>query len=265
MPLGRESNASISQSFSYNRDEGTSANTSLSGWLDKDGSLSYSAYFNKERESSSYGASGNYRSSIAQLGTSWSRSSQGYQQTSFNASGAIVGHRKGITLSNSLGDTFAIVHAKGARGAKVNGSNGNTIDFLGNGIVPYLEPYAVNSVGIDVSEIGDIVELSSTNQAVIPRANSAMLIDFGGKSGRAVFFAITGSSNLPPLGTEVVDDQGQVVGIAAQGGQIYTRAIPSQGRFTIRWEDKQCVFNYRLPDDEQDDGRPLNIPVQCEE
>lgn len=53
----------------------------------------------------------------------------------------MVAHPYGVTLSNDLSDTFAIIHAEGAQGAVINNASGSRLDFWGNGIVPYVTPY----------------------------------------------------------------------------------------------------------------------------
>lgn len=264
IPLGKDNSTYLSQNMTHDQFNGFTSNTALSGNLGKDGRFGYNLYVNKSKEATSWGASGNYHSNIANVQGTWSRAQNNYQQLSFNVSGAIVAHAKGITLSNSLGDTFAIVHAKGARGASISGSSGDTLDYFGNGIVPYLTPYAVNTVSISTEHMDDTVALSGTTQEVIPRANSAILVSFESKTGNVVFFELSDISPLPPIGTEVFNEQQQSIGMVAQGGRIYTRGLPNQGTLTLSWQDKQCTFHYTLPDSKPTNGRPLIIPVQCQ-
>lgn len=272
IPLGKESTTHLYQSLSHSQSDGFSSNTSLSGNLGENNDFGYGVYLNKQRHSTSIGANLSYTNPLARFGSSWSHSHYSYptgssngQQMSFTVSGAVVVHPKGITLANDISDTFAIIHAKGARGARINGSYHGVIDYFGNGIVPYLEPYAVNSIGIDTSKMEDNVELSAVNQEVIPRANQAMLINFETKTGKVVFFEITGTADLPPMGTEVFDQEGQSIGVVAQGGRIYTRAVAEKGRLNMSWGDKQCAFNYALnPATVEATNYPVIIPVQCE-
>lgn len=107
-----------------------------------------------------------YLGSLARVDSSWSQTNKGNKQLSIGVSGAVVLHSKGITLANDLGETFAIIHAKGARGAKIRGSIGNEVDYFGNGIVPYVDPYTINYVGLD--DLPGNVELSATEQQLIP-------------------------------------------------------------------------------------------------
>lgn len=109
----------------------------------------------------------------------------------------MVAHPYGVTLSNDLSDTFAIIHAEGAQGAVINNASGSRLDFWGNGIVPYVTPYEKNQISIDPSNLDLNVELSATEQEIIPRANSATLVKFDTKTGRSLLFDIRMSTGNP--------------------------------------------------------------------
>lgn len=264
LSLGSDINSVyLSQSLNYSKVSGYSGYTSLSGSLGEDRQYSYSVSASKQQQgNSNLSLSNSYSGSLAQVNASWSRDNQSNQQLSFGVSGAVVAHPKGITLSNSLGDSFAIIHAEGAAGAKINGAIGNQIDYFGNGIVPYLQPYSVNYVGLDSNNLPDSVELSATEQQVIPRANQAMLVDFATTVGSVVFFELTDTDNLPPLGTEVFDQHNQAIGVVAQGGKIYTRGVMKSGELHIRWGDKQCRAEYTIPEQESNE-QMLIVPIRC--
>ncbi|OBX04105.1 fimbrial protein [Gallibacterium genomosp. 3] len=263
LPLGNDNPIYLSQTLTHSQSDGYASGTSLSGVLGKEYRYNYNLTFYKQRNNSSFSLNTSYYGSLARLGASWSQDNQHNQQMSMNISGAVVAHPKGITLSNDLSDNFAIIHAKGARGARIKGAIGNEIDYFGNGIVPYVDPYAINYIGIDTSEIPDRVELDSTEQEVIPRANSAILVEFSTKVGSVVFFELTNLSEYPPIGTEVFDQKKQSVGIVSQGGRIYTRGIANKGTLQLNWGEKQCQFDYQISDT-NDNGQPLIIPVQCQ-
>ncbi|OBX05546.1 fimbrial protein [Gallibacterium genomosp. 3] len=265
LPLGNESYTYLSQSLNvYQQNQYTTA-TSISGTLGKERNYSYSLSFNRNQNNlKNYAASGNYTGSWVNLNGTWGRDSDRNQQYSVSASGAVVAHPKGITLTNYLDDTFAIIHAKGASGAKINGAIANKLDYFGNGILSYLEPYSVNYVGIDTTDIPDSVELSATEQQVIPRANSAMLIDFATKTGQVVFLELTEMPALPSIGTEVLDEQQRSVGVVAQGGRIYTRGLSDKGQLTLSWAGKQCRIDYQISNRENN-RQILIIPVVCKE
>lgn len=265
LPLGNSVNSAyVSQTLNYHKENGYYASTSLYGSLGEQGKYNYNIAVSKQKDNSNISFNNNYSSPQARLSASWSRDNKGSQQISFGASGAVVAHPKGITLSNDLGDSFAIIHAKGAKGALINGSVGNKIDYFGNGIVPYIEPYAMNYVGLDGNSLPSTVELSATEQSVIPRANQAILVNFETEQGAVVFFELTNNEKeLPPLGTEVFDQNNQSVGVVAQGGTIYTRGIAESGELKLSWGETRCHINYQLPP-ESDNTMPVIVPVQCQ-
>ena len=55
----------------------------------------------------------------------------------------------GVTLSNDLSDTFAIIHAEGAQGLSSIMPLVVVWIFWGNGVVPYVTPYEKNQISID--------------------------------------------------------------------------------------------------------------------
>ncbi|MDA3978880.1 FimD/PapC C-terminal domain-containing protein [Gallibacterium sp. AGMB14963] len=89
-----------------------------------------------------------------------------------------------------------------------------------------------------------------------------MLVDFATTVGSVVFFELTDTDNLPPLGTEVFDQNNQAIGVVAQGGKIYTRGVAKSGELHIRWGDKQCRAEYTIPEQESND-QMLIVPIRC--
>lgn len=264
MPLGAESNAYVSQTLNIADNQALTSYTSLSGSLGEERNYNYGIAFSSSKQerqrTQSFAVNNSYAASFAHLNAGYSRNNRGGKQYSFGMSGAVVAHPKGITLSNELGDTFAIIHAEGARGAKISGSIGNQIDYFGNGIVPYVSPYSINHIGLD--SLPDNVELSHTEQQIIPKANQAVLVDFATKVGAVVYFEIQNRDNLPPMGTEVFDQDNNPVGIVAQGGRIYSRGIAQRGTLKLNWGEHHCLAEYRITKSQA--NRPLIVPIQCQ-
>ena len=55
-----------------------------------------------------------------------------------------------------------------------------------------------------------------------------------------------------PLGAEVVDEQGNIIGMVGQSGQLYVRAENRQGRLKVQWgeqNDQQCHVAYHIDDE----------------
>lgn len=265
IPLGKsEYTPYFSSSVSTNRDSYSLSNT-LSGSFGEQREWNYSLMASRAKQSANaYAVNIGYQHPYASLQASYGVDSRYNHQSSFSASGAVVAHPKGITLSQNVGDSFAIIHARGAEGARVSGTSGTKIDRFGNAIVPYLSPYESNTVSIDPEGIPLNVELSATQQEVIPRANSAVLVNFEAKRNAMILFDITlADGSVPPMATEAVDEQGRSIGYVVQGGRLFASNLTdTQGKLTIRWGEgnsASCAFEYNLPDLNQENIKDIKI------
>ncbi|WP_170739905.1 fimbria/pilus outer membrane usher protein, partial [Escherichia coli] len=114
------------------KEEKNSIQTSISGTGGEDNQFSYGISGNsQENGPSGYAMNGGYRSPYVNITTTVGHDTQNNNQRSFSASGAVVAHPYGVTLSNDLSDTFAIIHAEGAQGAVINNASGSRLDFWG--------------------------------------------------------------------------------------------------------------------------------------
>lgn len=198
---------------------------------------------------SSGAISGQYRSPYTSLNASYSRGSN-YSSTSGGLTGTVVGHSGGLTLSPYQGDTFALVEAKGAEGAKVSGYGGVYLDGNGYALVPYLNPYQFNEIAIDLKGTGRGVELENTSQKVSPRDNAVVKLSYNARRGRPLLINATHQGSPLPFGTEVKDASGKVAGYVGQGGQVYARVEQDSGVLQAHWgkdADQQCHISYQLP------------------
>ncbi len=110
------------------------------------------------------------------------------------------------------------------------------------------------------------VELSATEQEIIPRANSATLVTFNTQTGESLLFNIRmPDGNTPPMAAEVLDQDGQLVGYVAQAGSLFTRGLPEKGHLSVVWgpdNKDRCSFTYHVTHNKTD-VQPQRVPVQC--
>ncbi|SUI38816.1 outer membrane fimbrial usher protein [Salmonella enterica subsp. enterica serovar Braenderup] len=251
IPLGESIKSPLlSSTVNYSNKGKSNIQTSLSGVAGMDNQFSYGAAFNARKGEEGYSINGGYRSPFVNLSATAGNDSNSNRQVSLGASGAIVAHPYGLTLSNDLSDTFAIIHAKGASNAVIRNYPGARIDYFGNGIVPYVTPYEKNQISIEPSNLPLDVELSSTEQEIIPRANSATLIKINTENGKSSFFDLTMSDgSKPPMASEILDDTGKSVGYVAQGGRAFVRGVGERGNLTVSWgmqDNERCSFHYNV-------------------
>ncbi|PCE27084.1 fimbrial protein [Paraburkholderia acidicola] len=253
IPLG--GSHSVSTSFSRDTQGAMQMQTNLSGLLGREGDWGYGLSVGHSSGSGTTQTDGsanlNYHGSFADLSAGTQISARS-QQFSFNAHGAIVGHPGGITFSQPLSETFAIVKAPYAEGARVANIPGVRVDSSGYAVIPYLTPFKLNDVSLDPKGISIDVELKETSQQVAPLAGAVPMIVFKTAYGRSAIVRLrqaTGAS--VPFGALVVDARGQSIGTVGQAGKFLARGLQDNGEVTVKWEamghDLTCRVDYSLP------------------
>lgn len=170
------------------------------------------------------------------------------QQVNYGLKGAIVVHPHGITLSQPLGDSLAIVKAPGADDAKVQNNTGVYTDWRGYAVVPYVNAYRKNRIALDTSTLGDGVDIDTAVQTVTPTQGAVVMADFNTRVGRRVLMTLLYRGLPVPFGAQAKMKEGGS-GIVGDDGQVYLTGVPDEGDITVNWNGKQqCVAHYRLPE-----------------
>ncbi|KVT41447.1 fimbrial protein [Burkholderia ubonensis] len=254
IPLGKTSSTMATTSFSRNSTGQMQALATLSGSALRDDRLSYSVTANRSSGGGSASNDGSgtivYRGAYGEVSAT-AGVGTGYQQGSLGIRGGVVAHRGGVTLAQPLSETFAIVKAPDAAGARVLNSPGARVDWRGYAVVPYLTPYSMNAVEIDPEGLSTDVEIKATTQQVAPRAGAVPLLSFQTVSGKsAVIDARRADGSALPFGAAVVDAAGKEIGVVGQGSRIFARGLDDNGTLTVRWSDDAkalCSIRYALP------------------
>jgi outer membrane usher protein len=268
-PLGTEPR-SPQMTVQYTPNLAGSANeslqTTISGTADESNTINYSASTTQLSNDTAVSGAVQYLSPYSTLSTSASQGAQ-FSQQSVGASGGIVIHKGGITFANQLTDTFGIIEAPGAEGARIINTIGARIDSQGYGIVSYLNAYRMNRVSIDPEGVSLDVDFLSTSQQIAPRANASVLVRFQTQTGRAVIFkARQSDGSTVPFGAGIYDMKNSEIGIVGQGGQIMLRLPKNKDSLTAKWGsaiDEQCRFNYLLPPAKSNQNTLLRVDVVC--
>ncbi len=213
----------------------------------------------------SYDANLAHNNSIGSYRASYSRDSLKNRSTSLGASGAVVAHKHGITLSQPVGESFAIIHAKDAAGAKVESGANVSLDYFGNAVMPYTSPYEINYIGINPSDAEANVEFEATERQIIPRANSISLVNFRTGKNTMVLFNLTLPNGEPvPMASTAQDSEGVFVGDVVQGGVLFANKLTQpKGELIVKWgerESEQCRFHYQV---DLDNAQIQSQDIQC--
>ncbi len=252
MPLGTERHAPHVNSYSTKDADGISSQLGVSGNLGTNDRFGYSLGFSRgNMGDNTQNLSASYRLKQAQLSAGYTHG-QGFQSYNAGMSGSVVVLPNTWLTSAYTGDTMGIVEAKGAGGASIAGYSDIVINKDGYALVPYLAPYRINKIGIDPEGMPLDVELETTVKQTVPRAGAIVKINYPTKQGRVVLI----HAQLPdgeelPFGASVHTDEGQEVGVVAQGGQIYVRLEEKISHLQVRWgaeSQNVCAFDVTLPE-----------------
>ncbi|MCS3409430.1 fimbria/pilus outer membrane usher protein [Serratia sp. AKBS12] len=239
---------SLNSSLGYNDNGYDSSRIGVNGSTGEDNNISYSATLANDRTGgTNTSVSGEYRSRFSTLNGSYSYGKD-YRQSSVGASGSIVAHSGGVTMTPQRGQTMVLVEAPDAAGAIVTNSPGVRIDNNGYAVVPYVAPYRMTSVTLDPSGMSRDVELESSSQQVAPYAGAIARLKFKTSKGQVIIIHATGpGGNALPFGADVLDPRNQAIGFVGQGSHIYLRTEMMKGVLLVKWgtqPTQQCTVNY---------------------
>ncbi|WP_213637431.1 fimbria/pilus outer membrane usher protein [Providencia rettgeri] len=237
-----------------------------------DNTLNYQiqqGYGNKGQQNSS-NASMSYKGRNGTVNSGVSYNSN-YHRMNYGIQGGLVAHPKGITLSQSLGDTIAIVNTPDAEGVSIQNRTGISTNSAGYAIVPYLTPYQRNRIQLDVSSLGDQIDLAKNSTTVIPTRGAVVYADFQTHIGWRALVTLMADGKPIPFGSVATlenntksDASVNVSGIVSAHGEVYLSGLPEQGQIVAKWgtsKNQQCKGDFTLP---QDKKQPvLQVIVEC--
>lgn len=227
----------------------------VAGATGDDNPLSWSAYTGLDNYQHSHsamtaGGSVQQNTSLGSVRASAS-TGEGYRQYGVGTSGTLLLHQGGITAGPYTSDTFALINAPGAKGAKIRNGQGAQINRFGYAVLPSLTPYQYNTITLDSSQMDDDTELLGGSEKVVPYAGAVAKVTFTTLRGQAVLITTQlPEGDYPPMGADVVDVTGNSKGMVGQGGQVYARIAEQSGVLTIKWGEsmnEQCEVHYTLP------------------
>lgn len=266
VPLSRWlPNSWASYNISNSKHGDTSQHLGLSGTLLDDQRLSYSLLQSHTNHDGTDSSSiyGSYFSQYANLNAGYYYSADDTQQLSYGISGAIVAHPHGVTLSQPLGNEFAIIDANGASGIHFQNQRGIQTDHFGNAIIPSLSAYQENRIGLDTTTLPEDVDTSDTAITVVPTRNAAVIAHFDAYKGYRVLATLLNEDgkHVPYGAIAIVDEQAQS-NIIDENGTVYLAGVADSTSVTVRWGDKtsqQCRAVIILPEIERQTDNPTGL------
>ncbi len=250
IPLG-SSKASAQYNLTTESGGRTDNQVSVFGSAFDDSRLAYSltAGQSNQGRGSNTSASASYLGRMAQFDLGRSQGN-GYGQTTAGMQGGVLLHDRGVTLSQSLGETVALVDAPAANGVGVEGYTGVRTDVAGRTVVPYVQPYRINRLALRTEDLGSNVDVANAAVEVIPTRGAVVRAAYQTTVGYRVMLNIRDArGEVPPFGSLISDDDGKEVGVVGNDGQAFISGAKEQGLIRIRWgeaEGMRCDARYVL-------------------
>ncbi|WP_228727457.1 fimbria/pilus outer membrane usher protein [Klebsiella sp. RHBSTW-00215] len=266
MPLGSINGShvpTLNTSLSHSTNGRTGEQVGVSSTLGSDNQFNYgvTGMNYNQGTGSSMSMNGGYRSPFTNMTATYG-AGEHYQTTSVGLSGTVIAWQNGVVVTPYTGNTFAVVEAKGATGAKVGGYSGVRIDPWGHAAIPYLNPYEMNEITIDPKGTSQDVELENTSSKVAPYAGAVSRVVFKTRRGTPLLItAKRDSGEEVPFGADVFDSQNNNIGSVGQMGQIYARVENQRDTLTVKWgsgQAQRCQVSYLLtPQPKEGPGKNL--------
>lgn len=251
LSLGERNSASVTSGSTFTNSRFNNAQIGMNGAFGSENNISYGVSESVSRGGDhSVALNGNYRTPYTALSASYGQSSD-YRQVGANASGSLVVHGGGITLSPETGSTLALIEAKDAQGAGLPGVPGTRIDSRGYAILPYLRPYRINTVEIDPKGADDDVVFDKTVANVVPYENSVVRVSFATRreKTRTLRAVMPGGETLP-FGADIVNEKGASIGVVGQGSLLFINDEQAE-RAQVKWAGGQCVLSLKNSPDKE--------------
>jgi len=237
----------LSSSYTHSKSSGASHYTNINGVIGDDYATNYAVGVNHvQGQSSSYNASLGHN--FNKVNTNFNLSSgKNYWQAGVSANGALAIHDGRITFGPYLSDTFALIEAKNAKGAKVMYYDNIKIDGNGYALLPSVSPYRYSDIGLTSSNTNLNTEIVDGSKKIAPYAGSAIKLTFATKTGYPILIFSTYQNKPLPFGAEVLDEQHNNIGMVGQGGQIYIKASNLAGKLIVKLpKNTSCNINFDI-------------------
>ncbi|WP_421511224.1 fimbria/pilus outer membrane usher protein [Enterobacter sp. JS8-1] len=168
--------------------------------------------------------------------------------------GGVIATQYGVTLSQPLGDTVALLRVPEAANVQPEGYNGIHTDSRGYAVMPSLLAYRRNSINLDTATLGENADVEQSGLTLIPTSGAVVLANYKTHIGYRVLFSLRFRGEPLPFGAqvEVIEHNRSAANrsMVADSGQAYVSGVPERGTLRASWyEDgkpRQCQSSFKL-------------------
>jgi outer membrane usher protein FimD/PapC len=215
------------------------------GW-----NLSNERDFRNQRTSGT--GSADWATPISQLNGILSWNSDNNTTWSARASGAVVVHDHGVTLSPyRVGDTFGVAKVGEEGGVRLETPAGATwTDRRGYAVLPSLRGYKRSAIQLDTRSLEKNIDIDNAWQEIEAARGSVSYVNFGVIRSRRVLVDVNDAQGNPlPKGASVFDSEGNFVTVAGNKGQLFINNAANYMKLDVESSGRPlCSLVLTLPE-----------------
>ncbi|WP_271409773.1 fimbria/pilus outer membrane usher protein [Pseudomonas sp. Q1-7] len=249
IPLGssRRSHRAFASAISSQHGD-SSLQSGVSGYLDEQNTVNYSAQTSYSKDNGGSGSLGlGWDTAKASLSANYSQARDN-KHMDLGASGSVVLHSGGVTFGQQVGETFALVEVPDVGGVGLDSYSAIRTDSRGYAVVPYAQPYRYNWVNLDTTTLGTDTEITENSQMIVPTRGAVVKSRFTAVTGRRLQFELAlDNGKKIPFGAQAFDEEGKNLGIVDNLSRLLVFGVKDAGRIDVRWDSSTCSASYSLP------------------
>lgn len=189
---------------------------------------------------------------VSQLSGSVSHDSDNYTSWSARATGGVVAHDGGVTLSAyRISDTFGIAKVGDEAGIRLETPAGPTwTDYRGYAVIPSLNGFKRSSVQLDTRSLPKNVDIANAEQEVESARGSVSYVQFEVIRTRRVLVELKDARGNPlQHGASVFDSAGNFVTVVGEDGAVFIADADITGALDVQNSGVTlCSFSISLPE-----------------
>lgn len=240
-------NSWMTLSTNSNRKGDSYSQIGISGLALEDKTLNWNVQqgYNNKDESTNGNTFLNYKGRYGEYQLSYNYSGSNHQVTA-GVNGGLVIHPFGISATQPLGETLALVKADNAEDVRVNNYSGIYTDKRGFAVVTYVTPYRNNDLSLDTLSLKHNTDILNDTSTVTPTKGALALAEFKTVTGYRGILRLTGQK-IPFGATVHVENNINIPeGIVDEDNSVWLNGIPEKGRVIVTWGSGKCFADYTI-------------------
>lgn len=249
----------VNYGMNASRNNGTTHTVGMNGVALENRALSWNVQQGYGTQGVGYSGNmnGDYKGTYGDVsvGYGYDRNSE---RLNYGVQGGVLAHADGVTFSQPLGETNALIKAPGAHGVGIRNQAGVRTDYRGYTVVSNLSVYRKNDLALAPENMPDDVELEINTRTVTPTRGAVVKAEYISSVGRKVLMTLSDNNRAVPFGA-VVTLEGNANGsfIVGDSGQVYLTGMPEQGTVVATWGNQasqRCRADFSLPKHTENGG-----------